>query len=68
MWSSTHGKVSHSLKKVGRMCTVGTPDQSSTRSAIQWSRAAWLLLSSRAEICDISITTSTPARRAASAK
>jgi len=42
--------------------------QSNTRSATQWSRAAWLLASSRAEICDMFTSASTPASFAAWAK
>jgi hypothetical protein len=59
---------SHCEKNVGRRCVVATPDQSKTRSAIQWSRAAWLLESSRAEIYDMFTMMPRPARLAASAK
>jgi len=64
----TNGNKSHSEKNLGRRWTVGTPDQSKRRSAIQWSRAAWLSESSRAEICDMFTTTLSAARLAASAK
>jgi hypothetical protein len=59
---------SHSAKNVGRRCVTAIPDQSKTHSATQWSRAAWLRASSRAEICDMFTTASTPASLAAWAK
>ena len=40
-----NGYSSHSAKNVGRRWVVGTPDQSNTCSAIQWSRDAWLFAS-----------------------
>ena len=62
------GYTSHSAKKVGRRCVVGTPDQSKTRSETQWSCAAWLADSRRAEICDMLTIAVTPASFAAWAK
>ena len=59
---------SHSAKNVGRRCVTAIPYQSNTRSATQWSRAAWLLAFSRAEICDILTMASIPASLAAWAK
>ena len=39
---------------------MSTPDQSKTRSETQWSCAAWLFGSLRAEICDMLTIAVTP--------
>ena len=59
---------SQSAKKVGRECVVATSDQSKTRSETQWSWAAWLVDSRRAEICDMLTIAVTLASFAAWAK
>ena len=50
------------------MWATVSPDQSKTRSESQWSVAAWLLASSRADFCDMLTMPSTPASFAAWAK
>lgn len=46
---------------------TGVPAQSNTCSEIQWSSAAWLFASRRAEICDMFTMYSIPVSRAACA-
>ena len=62
-------RVDEPVGKEGRRrCVVATPDQSKTRSETQWSCAAWLVDSRRAEIWDMLTIAVTPASFAACAK
>ena len=56
------------VKKVGRRWVVTSALRSSSRSASQWWRAALLVASRRAEICDMLTTACTPASLAACTK